>query len=363
MLRNLILLIASVGIAFLLGEATARVFDLPPDVDSEGFILPPVEFTYDSQTNAKGWHDVEHAEAKPPGTRRFLVIGDSYVAARHVSLDSTFYRILERRLNDHRADSDVEVIAIGKSGWDQRDELDVLRKEGLEYDPDFVILCLLAWNDVTGNSPELRKIAQEQKSLVEKRPRLSRAPISTLRGLVAPWSRFNRFISYRLTLLYARYEYIFDKTVSRDSTIPIDYFVFSQEPNPLFDRAWAATESLVVRIDQETRAAGARLVVVSLTMPQSYYDGGIRDLQRAFPAMLDRAFDLTRPDSILTAIAARHEIPLLVLGPPFRERFARNGIPLHFPVNGHWNEAGHRAASEELGEYIERSGWIRGASR
>ena len=54
------------------------------------------------QINREGLRDVEHQYAKPPGVFRILVLGDSFVEAMHVPLESTFPRRLEERLNARR---------------------------------------------------------------------------------------------------------------------------------------------------------------------------------------------------------------------------------------------------------------------
>lgn len=357
MRKNLLALFIALVIVLLVGEVVARALRLPPEINAEGRVTRRVEVEWSEHTNERGWHDVDHAVERSPGVTRLLVLGDSYVAARHVPLDSTFYRRLERRLNEGRAERAFEVIAIGRSGWNQRSELEAFLSEGASFEPDIVILCFLGFNDVAGNLPELHKSVFQQKRIVEKRPNLSRAPLSSFHGLIVPSSRLNRYISYQLSILYAKYEYVFDRSVSKESTIPIDYFVFAPDADPIWRNAWAATESLLVCLDLEVKRAGGRLLIVSLTMPQSYYEGGERDLERAFPALRGMGLDLTRPDSLLRTIVERREIPLLVLGPPFRERFARTRDPLHFRFNGHWNNAGHIAAAEEISEYLERNGW------
>jgi len=348
------------------GELGVRALGVAPAVDAEGMIVPPKEFEWDDRSNARGWHDVEHEIAKPAGVYRVVVLGDSYVEARHVPLDSTFCRHLERRLSAALAEAApraatppdsaprperVEVVALGHRGWSQREELAAFEREGLALAPDLVILCFLGFNDVTGNSPALRARGRAQEeTILMKRPGQTRAPLSSLIGLAVPASHLNRFVSHRLTLLAARWEGAADRDAPLEATIPIDYLVYCETADPEWPRAWAETESLAARIRDLAEAGGARFLLVSLTMPQGYYPGGLADLVRAYPALARAGADLARPDSMIARIAARRGLDLVPLAPAFSARYERDGERLHFPVNGHWNEAGHRLAAEVIAE-------------
>ena len=49
--------------------------------------------------NTYGWRDKEWSLQKPPDVFRIAVLGDSYVVAYEVELDSTFLKLTEKQLN------------------------------------------------------------------------------------------------------------------------------------------------------------------------------------------------------------------------------------------------------------------------
>ena len=65
--------------------------------------------------NTLGWRDVERSRDRQAGVLRVAVLGDSFVEALQVELDSTFCRIAERELA-RRLDRPVEVMNFGRSG-------------------------------------------------------------------------------------------------------------------------------------------------------------------------------------------------------------------------------------------------------
>ncbi len=100
--------------------------------------------------NARGLRDRDHAYAKPSGSQRILVLGDSYTWGFDVADDEIFTKILEEKLRG--ASKSVEVINTGVSGWGTDQEYLFFMDEGLKYDPDLVVLAFYVLNDFNENT-------------------------------------------------------------------------------------------------------------------------------------------------------------------------------------------------------------------
>lgn len=108
--------------------------------------------------NSIGYYDHNYNIVKPKNVFRVVLIGDSYVESVQVPLELTFHKLTENALNAMKSGSDLkryELIALGNSGYGQRDEFDVLRTQGLKYEPDLVIIALCG-NDFCDDDPELK---------------------------------------------------------------------------------------------------------------------------------------------------------------------------------------------------------------
>ncbi len=89
--------------------------------------------------NAQGFRDVvNYSYAKPAGTLRVLVLGDSHTLGYEVRQDATFSEVMKRRLTAQGIA--VEVLNTGVSGFSTAEELAFLENEGVRYDPDLVVL-------------------------------------------------------------------------------------------------------------------------------------------------------------------------------------------------------------------------------
>jgi hypothetical protein len=93
--------------------------------------------------NSSGYRDVEHGLDKPAGVVRILILGDSLTFGEAV-VDNEVYPGLLTQM----AGSRVEVISLARQGWGTADQLGALRREGLAYDPDIVVV------GVVTNDPE-----------------------------------------------------------------------------------------------------------------------------------------------------------------------------------------------------------------
>lgn len=153
-------LVLGFAVALLLGEGIVRIFDLAP---AAGFLKvgqyrlaknekigwePNPDFReglpYDpSESNAFGYRDADHTEEKPPGVYRVLILGDSLAMGYGIErYADTFPGVLDAQLR--AKDPDVEVLNFGVNGYNTQQEVELLLKRGLAYQPDLVLLqyCL-----------------------------------------------------------------------------------------------------------------------------------------------------------------------------------------------------------------------------
>lgn len=169
LLANAALAVASFTLAFLLGEAAVRLLYKEDSVLFPRYhtdyrygryairgIRPNADFWHTSAdgswrfvTNSKGFRDTrEFAYAKPPGTLRILVLGDSHTQGYEVRQEATYAAVAERFLTFRG--TRAEAINAGVSGFSTAEALVFLENEGYKYHPDVVVLGFYA-NDFEDN--------------------------------------------------------------------------------------------------------------------------------------------------------------------------------------------------------------------
>ncbi len=95
-----------------------------------------------SRTNSEGFRDYEWTLAKPAGTKRIVILGDSMAEGYQVNIDETFAKVLERNLNAYGKQR-YEVMNFGMSGFGTVQELYCFKEHVLKYKPD---ICILAYH-------------------------------------------------------------------------------------------------------------------------------------------------------------------------------------------------------------------------
>ncbi len=314
--------------------------------------------------NAEGFRDVEHPVAKPPGTIRIAVIGDSMTEGREVALAETYWKRLEARLAacPARDGRRVEVLGFGVNGYGTAQELLVLRDHVLKYDPDLVLLAVFTANDIWNNSraldghPDRPYFRLEGGRLV--------APDPAARDLAFRakywWIEIKHWVVNRLrTLQLLKEGYERARTLlarSRPAAILSpgpDAAVYRPPETAVWRDAWALTEALIAEMNRLVRARGAGFWLVTLSNPiQVHPDAALRRDYMAAAGVET----LDYPDRRLADFGRRAGIPVVTLAGPMAEHVAREGVVLHgfpeAPGNGHWNREGHRLAAEILAERL-----------
>jgi hypothetical protein len=289
--------------------------------------------------NTRGWHDVDHELAKPRGTTRFIVLGDSFVEGVQVSVDELYHRRLAGALAAHGGGR-VEGINLGWSGWGQVQELECLRREGLSYDPDLAILEFLPGNDVRNNDDELEELSNREAFQAT----FARVLFA---HCVEAKLHFPAFVCDQTDLTIRRFQ-------GRKDAVDTDVYRAQPSLRPeLWRAAWARTESLVGAMRDALAARGVGLVVVIFT---SEYE-----VQRAAAETppMPGEIDTKLPAQRMSEICARLGVPCLDLAPRFARRPPEIRSRIHLDGDGHWSATGHAIAAEETAKFLleETDAW------
>ena len=309
--------------------------------------------------NSQGWRDVEHSEAKPSGTTRILVLGDSYVSAFQVPLDSTFHRRLERSLEKRALPGRrFEVIALGEDGNSTAAEYLTYEKWGVRYDPD-VVAVLFILNDQADNWRE-SALDKARPFFVEDGDSLR------LDASFADTPGFRRWQSHRwlkshsvllaqvqrsLALLHPPVRPPVDSTGKAEGGYYRTWNFDSRLP-PDSIPAFRLTEKILARFARDVARDGRRFVVFVAGFAHQ------EDRRLLAECLRDPNFDPEKPQRWLESLGARHGFEVVPLTPAFREASVRLGRPLWFGRHehyGHWNSDGHAVAAHALEEYFART--------
>ncbi|WP_462321012.1 SGNH/GDSL hydrolase family protein, partial [Halochromatium sp.] len=136
-------------------------------------------------TNALGFRDQDHPQAKPEDVLRIAVLGDSFTEAVQVPLDQTWWRLMGESLNKGFCASDstipltvtgadaepmptaraepeaelgqpaVDVLNFAVSGYSTAQSLLAWRHIAQAFSPDIVVLAFFIGNDLNENSRPL----------------------------------------------------------------------------------------------------------------------------------------------------------------------------------------------------------------
>jgi hypothetical protein len=302
--------------------------------------------------NRVGMRDREHSVQKPAGVFRILLLGDSFMEAVQVPFEASLASLLERNLASVRGKR-VEVINAGVSGWGTDDELRYLTRYGLRYKPDLVVVAITLHNDVSDNLREtwhtvVRGVLQEKQ--------VPATPFWRYQQL-----RVKSFIATRFQL-YQLWRRVRHGGQIRRAGRALNTHVldlFREKPPAEIERGIALTDHLLAALRDTTRAAGGQVALVLLPIRYQLADSAFVEFARHGTAA-QQELAIGRPQIVMGEIAGRLEIPVIDLLPKFREWTASNhSDPLFLEWDGHWNEAGHRLATQVVVAGLQQSGLLR----
>jgi len=331
--------------ALLLAEAALAIADYPPaytdhqqlfvEYDSvrgwknipdahRRYVTP--EFNVAMDYNAHAYRGPLVDYAKPAGTYRVVLLGDSYLEAYTVPLQDRIAEVAGRMLPG------VQIVALGTGGYSTDQELLWLRSEGQRYAPDLVVV-LFCVNDIWyNNRASYPRGAKPLFQLAGDSLVLTGVPVPRTLATVAPppprslkaWLVDHSHL-LRLAQRALRRSTVLQAQLG-GAQMADEFLPFADKPSPAADSAIAMTAQLLARMKREVTARGARLVVMLIPEPRLAHVS-----ERFSQICKEAAVECVDPS----------------------ERFAASKENLVFPEDGHWNAAGHRLAGTVLAGIVQ----------
>lgn len=390
LLLRLLLIIGGVLAALLVAEVALRISGFsyfnPYIADQDvGYALRPntegwwtrEKLTY-IKINGAGFRDREHSVAKPSGTFRIAILGDSFAEAFQVPIEQTFWSVIEERVQgcSPAPRAKVEVLNFGVSGFSTARELVLLQKRVWQYSPDLIVLLVTPGNDIRDNSLKLTEYKNQplpyfvfrngtlvlDDSLLAARNKTLTFRLRTSRaGQAFNWLQNHVRI---LGLVYTVREAELSSRLSGAENFPadgishepgLDSEVYRKPATAEWEEAWQLTDALLVKVRDEVRTRGARFLVVTGS-------SGIQVTPDA-PArqkFIDRlgVTSLFYPEERIRNLGQAEGFDVLNLSPALYEYANANSIFVHGAKEtggrGHWNQLGHRIAGELIATEICR---------
>jgi lysophospholipase L1-like esterase len=266
--------------------ASRRIDLQPVSEEGGGYTLVRAHSEYEWQgipvrINSHGLRGPETSYDKPQGTMRILNLGDSVAMGWGVAEEDSYGRQLEQLLNENAAgERRYEVINGAVPGWNLENAGAFLQAQGLDYEPDLILLDITLVNDIYGGN------ALE----AHNRP----AAIEWLRSKTHFWP----FLSVQYRTFQARSEGreridVIDPPRSAEKYFPLD---------PEAER-WTTIWNQIESINRLANENEATLILVLFPL----------EFQ-----VLDESFS-TLPQEILAARAAEAGIPTVDLLPSYRQ--------------------------------------------
>ena len=338
--RNLVLILL---LSFGLGEVALRLVNrVNPsyvfyDATYSRFRAQPGSTYYGFPINSDGFHDDEFSKDKA-GAYRILALGDSF-AFGIVPFEHNYLTLVQESLS--LPDRPVEVLNMGIPRTGPMDYLALLVNEGLDFDPDMVMVSFYIGND-----------------LIETYRAMHKGRRVHTRSYVLSLLRFALVVRPQTEAGVLRNRKAFDETkptFDRKSHLEIlgqraKIYLVGWEG---FAVAVAESMAAIEEISRICSARGIVLTVFLLPEETQLYPQLQRDLSATFKIYREGTMDYLQPNRAITERLEEMEVDCFDLYPAF-QRAARSET-LYKPRDTHWNIAGNHLAAERIADHLRPS--------
>ncbi|MBL8135094.1 MAG: hypothetical protein JNL48_00605 [Acidobacteria bacterium] len=362
-------LVAKVMLAFFSTAASYLVLDLVagwilivplspplvPDTFRHHALLPDSyaeirqrDFVYLQRVNHLGLRGRETTVEKPAGTRRILMLGDSFTMAKGVQEDETFSVLVEQALQAPMqacGGGRVEVLNAGVDSYSPLLEYLYFKRDLARLNPDLVVLNF-------DNSDLIQEAAYRRQATRDATGEITAVPQiwqDSVYERFLSWTNRHLFITRAVLVYITRAMNHNEMTVRRVvNEAGREHFAHTLEGDVDRTRQWDAVFDSLHRLKTLTDQAGIPLLLTTYPWAHQVGDTGWVPGRFSFMQPGERPSTVSR--DTIRARSAEMQLEVFEALPAFK---AYSGTePLYFDYDPHWNAAGHRVMANALERHI-----------
>ena len=312
-------------------------------------------------TNQFGFCDRDYPLQKTPDVFRIVVVGDSFSWAG--GLEGNYSALLETMFERRDGSHKIDIINTGYPGTHTGEELAMLKKYGLQYNPDLVVLGFFVGNDFIDADPDRKRIVVNGSYVNIRKSRehrfLGYPIIAQSRFLLFVEQKYRVYAESRRAQTEARGQPAQLGTFSEETYLDIERArleFFNSNPASL--KAWQANIDYIFRsiseMDALLKSRNIKFVVAIYPDEFQVNDAVLKAIFEKYK-LKPADYDLNLAQNLLKSFLQSKGIPFI----DFLDRFRAEGKQrdLYSLRDTHWNTAGNQLAAdilfEDLGKRVE----------
>ena len=312
-------------------------------------------------TNQFGFNDRDYPLQKAPGTFRILVVGDSFGWAG--GLEGNYTALLETMFERRDGSHKIDVINTGYPGTHTGEQLVMLKKYGLQYNPDLVILGFFAGNDFFDADPNRKRLVVNGCFVdIDRRHEhrfLGYPVITQSRALLFLKQKYEIHNRAQKALDEGKAWAAATGQPAPYKNLPEDTFLNIQKAKLEFFNTKTSAQRFGSNIDyifESISEMNDLLKSRNIKFMVAIYPDEMQVSPNQFDTLvskfaLNREFyNLNLAQDVLRAFLESKQIPYLDLLDRFRTEEQKQDLYLF--RNTHWNKAGNELAAEMLFQYL-----------
>ncbi len=381
--QNLLLLIATLLLLIVAGETAVRLFsDLSVPLikrdrklgmifrenTSREIIGPESGHTVRIRINEEGFRAPSRPLAKPPGTVRVAIIGDSQIAAVNTREEDTMTVLLENMLNESYPQVRWETFNYGVSGANTAQEFNLYREVVRKYSVDVVVCAYYNGNDFSDNSIRLSNSPRIYMDFRQGSDELVTLYPSPARKKLSNWlNEHSRLYVWQKNFIGdAANNFLTAGGAGKDQKVRDEFLVFVDDPgDEVLEYSWRINERIFMEFNRQVIADRAFFVFLSIPHGIETMQWQWEEYQRmAAGTRYERIIDRDHPEQRLRELMEKHGINHLFLRDIFMDHLRKTdrldpGYQVAYRDGlGHLNETGNLLMAEALLAHLNRSGII-----